>query len=191
MAFYDLFQKLVLAKQVRFEKGNVALLNQRVVITPVEQVISVTELLLDDNSLIGKLYKNEVMSFSEGFAEAVHKMYGLEDRNLTKWLVDLSNICGWGEHKLVRFDIKKKEGVLRFKGSPVAMYFKGKTKIPVDHVWRGLTAAGARKIFGEDIDFIETKCEALGDKTCEFIFKPRKSLTSEEKAKFGYQIGLE
>ena len=191
MAFYDFMQKLLLARQIKFEEGKIELMNQRVVITPIEQIISITELLLEQPKLIPKIYEKERLSFSEGYAEAVHKLYGFENLDFTKWLVELSNICGWGGHQLVKFDQKNQEGILRFYNSPIVKQFKGKTKTPIDHIWRGLTAAGATRIFKKDIDFIETKCAAVGEsKFCEFIFKPRDALTTEEKKQYNWQIPI-
>lgn len=189
MAFYDFMQKLILAQQVKFEKGNISLLQQRVVIAPIEQLIAVTSVLLENEKLMPLIYEKERLSFSAGYANAVHKLYGFEGLDFTKWLVDLSNLCGWGKHTLVKFDKNNQEGILRFSDSPVANYFKGKTQKPVDHLWRGLTAAGATKIFEKDIDFIETTCSATGKSDyCEFIFKPRASLTKEEKINYGWQL---
>lgn len=191
VVFDDFMQKLVLARQIRFEKGKIGLSNQRVVISPIEPIIAITEILLEEETLIPKVYEKIRNSFSEGFADGISRLYKVEDLNLTKWLVDVSNMGGWGKTTLVKFDNKAHTGILRVEDSPLITYFKGKTKKPVDHIWRGITAAGASRIFNDDIDFIETKCAAMGNtKVCEFIYKPRKSLTPEEKKMYGWQLSL-
>lgn len=190
MAFYDFMQKLILARQIKFEKGYIRLSDQRVVISPVEPLIAITEALLEEERLIPIVYEKIRKSFSKGFAESVGKLYGLKGLDLTKWLADISNLGGWGKTTLVTFDNKAHNGILRVEDSPFVAYFKGKTNEPVDHIWRGIAAAGATRIFEEDIDFIETKCAISNSKVCEFLYKPRKALTKEEKEKYGWQLPL-
>ena len=98
MVFDDFMQKLVLARQIRFEKGKIGLSNQRVVISPIEPIIAITEILLEEETLIPKVYEKIRNSFSEGFADGISRLYKVEDLNLTKWLVDVSNMGGLGKN---------------------------------------------------------------------------------------------
>lgn len=190
MAFYDFMQKLILARQIEFERGYIRLSDQRVVIAPIEPLIAITDVLLEEETLVPNVYEKIRRSFSKGFAESVGKIYGLGGLDLTKWLVDISNLGGWGKATLVTFDNTAHTGILRVEDSPFVPYFKGKTTKQVDHIWRGIAAAGATRIFGEDIDFIETKCAAVDSTICEFLYKPRKDLTKSEKQQYGWQIKL-
>jgi predicted hydrocarbon binding protein len=187
--FGDFMQKLVFARQIKFQKGRIDLANQRVVISPIEPMYAITEVLLENKKMIPTMYEKIRNSFSKGFTENISKMYKVEGLNLTKWLVDVSNMGGWGKTTLVKFDNKAHTGILKVEDSPFVQKFKNKTDIPVDHIWRSITAAGATRIFGEDIDFIETKCAATGkNKVCEFLYKPRKDLTATEKKQYGWQL---
>ncbi|MFA5763999.1 MAG: 4-vinyl reductase [archaeon] len=189
VVFGDFMQKLVFARQIKFQNGRIDLANQRVVISPIEPMYSITELLIEDEKLIPVLYEKIRTSFGEGFTANISKMYKVEGLNLTKWLVDVSNMGGWGKTRLVKFDDKEHTGILQVEDSPFVQHFKNKSTKPVDHIWRGITAAGATRIFGEDIDFIETKCAAIDNtKVCEFMYKPRRLLTKEEIKKYGWQL---
>lgn len=186
----SVFDKLAAIRQVKFSDGEISLLEQRVVITPVEQAIAITELLIEQPELIPKFYEKARIGFSEGFAEKVKKLYGFQPRDFIKWLVDLSILCGWGKNEMTNFNSNTLEGVLKIENSPVGTYFKGKSDKPVDHVWRSLLSAGASRIFQQPTDFIEVKCIAKGDPYCEFIFKPRKLLTEQERKEYKWQLPL-
>jgi predicted hydrocarbon binding protein len=192
MVFDEFMQKLIMARHIRFEKGSIGLSDQRVVISPIEPIIAISEILMEEEILIPKVYEKIRQSFSEGFADSISKLYKVEDLDLTKWLVDVSNMGGWGKTTLVKFNNKEHTGILRVEDSPLIAHFKNKVNKPVDHIWRGITAAGASRIFNDDIDFIETKCAAVtkNSKVCEFIYKPRKSITLAERKQYGWQLPL-
>ncbi|MEI7961652.1 MAG: V4R domain-containing protein [archaeon] len=77
---------------------------------------------------------------------------------------------------------------MRTYNAPVGELYKNKSKEPVDHIWRGLTAGCSTAAFDEDMDWVEINCLTTGKPYCEFLFKPRKSFTKEEKKQYKNQL---
>lgn len=169
----DIFKKLLMMKQLNFSEGEITLLRQRVYIAPLEIIKPMTDEMLENRALIPKFYERIRTNFNAGWADGVRKTYGMQPKDYFKWLIDIANLAGWGKSELVALDEKKYEGIFRTFNSVVGSAYKGKTEIPVDHLWRGLTAGGLTQAFKQDIDWVETKCIAKGDAYCEFSFKPR------------------
>lgn len=175
----NIFTKLLMARQIKFEEGEIDLMKQRVVIVPNDFLIELS--FESDKSIDGikQLYQSAKRGVKEGFAKELNKSFGLKGAEFIKWLIDISGLSGWGNHDLIRIDPEKKIGILKTMNAPVAMKLKGRVNNPTESIWRGLLAGGASAVFNEDIDFVETKCFALGDPYCEFVFKPRNILLTE------------
>jgi len=186
----SIFDKLAAIKEVRFEDGNITLSGQRVLIIPQEFAFAVTDLMVKDKELTGTIYEVVRNKLSVGWAEYIRRRYKFGDnpRNFVKWLIEVGAFVGWGRHELIKFDSEKLEGILRTYDAPMGILYENKLDHPVDHIWRGLTSGCATAAFQEDMDWIEIKCIAKGDPYCEFLFKPRKSLTPEEITKYKEQL---
>jgi len=184
----SLFKKLMLMRQLRFEEGNITLLNRRMIFFPLELSISFTKFLLDNPNTIPRIYEGVRSEIGDGWASAVKKIYRFKDKNFIETLKDISNLSGWGKSEFVAYDINKLEGIIRSYDQPVGLHFKGKTTVVADHIWRALGAGCGSAIMEEPMDWIETKCIAKGDPFCEMHFKMRKNLTKEEKIKFKAQL---
>lgn len=79
-----------------------------------------------------------------------------------------------GEFDVVNIDVKEKKSIIQVRNSAVAQWFKNGNSA-VDDVVRGYNAGVAAVMFGDrDVDVVETKCVAKGDRVCEFVCKPTK-----------------
>ena len=176
MVFYDLFQKLVLAGQIKFTPGHIELLNQPMVISPAWTFAYMLK-SSKKPSEIGKLiYEGTKLATQQGMAKKVKEEKKLGGLNLTKWIMDSGSLAGWGKLSLEKFDIKSQTATLYSRNTTVAELY-GKSLFPVDHAIRGFSAGTACLVFDrDDIEVIETKCIAMGDKICEFKFMPREQL---------------
>lgn len=187
----DLFKRLLMMKQIRFVEGEISLFNERVVISPKDTLVAITKFMNKHPEVIPEIYEDIRNSFEKGWALEAKKRYGFkETRDYFKWLIDLSNIAGWGKSELVSFDSKKIEGKFKTYNSLIGSFYKNKLDSPVDHIWRGLTAGGLTKVFERDIDWFEIKCIAKGDPYCEFIFKTRESFKKESDENIKKQLPL-
>lgn len=183
-----LFNKLLMMRQLNFTEGRINLLNQRVFLGPGFMLKNFTEFMMKHPETIPEIYEYMRLSFDEGWAAPVKKSYGFQPIDFFKWLIDLSNVAGWGKSELVELDEESSSGVFRTSESITAEYLKGTISEPVCHIWRGLTAGGTTSVFEKDIDWLEVKCIAKGDPYCEFIFKPRDAMMKETSSDIKRQL---
>ncbi len=54
---FDLFKKLLMAQQIKFEEGNITFLNSRVLIAPAELFINLIEKFKDDEKTCMEFYR--------------------------------------------------------------------------------------------------------------------------------------
>jgi len=170
MNMFDLFKKLLMAGQIRFEEGSIAFLNERVVITTAELFVNLMNKFKNDEKTCLNLYLASKHSHVKGFSEAVSKKYKLKQMELAKWLVNTGNVSGWGNMKFTAEDDSTKMFVIEVRNG---ISQNMKSDVPVDHFLRGQIAGGASSAFDIDFDCIERKCIAARDECCEFVIKPR------------------
>jgi predicted hydrocarbon binding protein len=186
----SIFDKLIAIKEVRFDDGSITLSGQRVLIIPQELALSITKQMLLNPKLSSVIYEDTRKSVAKGWAELVKRRYkfGDDPRKFIEWLIETGEFVGWGKHELIKFDSKNLEGIMRTHNAPMAEMLKGKTKKPVDHIWRALTAGCSTAAFEIEMDWVEISCLTSGQNYCDFLFKPRKKFTKEEKQKYKDQL---
>jgi len=186
----SIFDKLAAIKEVRFDDGCITLSGQRVLIIPQEFALAVTKQMIAEPKLAPKIYEETRKAVAKGWADLVKRRYkfGEDPRKFIDWLIETGEFVGWGKHELVQFDSQKLEGIMRTHNAPMAELLKDKSKKPIEHIWRGLTAGCSTAAFDTDMDWVEIKCMTLGAPYCEFLFKPRKSFTKKEKQEYKEQL---
>lgn len=183
---FDMFKKLLMAGQIKFEEGNITFLNSRITIVPVELLINLMERFKYDEKICLEFYKASRFTHIEGFAEEVSKRYNIRQIELAKWLINGANTGGWGIVKFTAEDDFNRMAVIEVRNG----ISKGvKSTVPVDHFLRGQIAGGASAAFNMNLDCIERRCAAAGDDYCEFVIKPRESFIRDGiSQKFAKQI---
>lgn len=176
MAFYDFMQKLILARQIRFDEGRVEILNQPMVISPAWAFAYLLKVAKDPTEMGYLIYEGTKQATREGMAIQVKKEKKLVGIDLARWIMQSGSLAGWGKLSLREFDEKTSSAKVMSENSVISQLF-GKSSFPVDHAIRGFSAGTACVVFErDDIEAIETKCIALGDKMCQFEFMPREKL---------------
>jgi predicted hydrocarbon binding protein len=165
----NIFEKLMLARQLSFKEGKIELLGQNLVFSPADFFSRYIYALKDKPELIISLYNSAKSTMKEGFSLNVGKSYGFSFKDYARWFVDIAELSGWGQ--VVWEDINEAEmkGVITITNSPVAANLKNKVSAPCDHITRGFMAGAASSAFKEEVDMIEIECEALGAQKCKFI----------------------
>lgn len=166
---FELFQKLVFAGQLKMEKGKITMLKQPVALIPIEMfsfVLKNTKTRKD----VGKYIYEGCKISAKTFAKNIKKTYNFKGIDLTKWLVELFLLSGWGELTLQKIDMKNKTAVFYLKDSPICKLY-GKSDIPIDFAIGGLLAGGGCEMFGEEMKCEEVECKAMGSSFCKFILK--------------------
>lgn len=186
----DLFQKLMLAKQISFTEGKIELLKQRMVFYPPNLISLYLVNINNDPRLTSKLYLSTKKSMVlHGFGSNVGKEYKFNFNDYASWFVNLAKLAGWGKISWKEVDYVKKYGVIDVYDSPVAVTSINKLKRPCDHILRGFFAGGGTTAFKKDVDAIEIKCSAVGDDVCRFIIDSKDALESKFPEVVKQQIG--
>jgi predicted hydrocarbon binding protein len=96
--------------------------------------------------------------------------FKLEDKYAFEFYFWLISAIGWGEIKKFELDAEKMEGTwqIEYKGS---LPKNAPKDAPLHDNFRGEIIAAAEEAFQVAIEVKETKCMALGDPLCEFVWK--------------------
>lgn len=167
---FEIVQKLLAVKQIRFEKGRITIFDQLSSLMPSQSFVTMLREL--------EKYKKENIIYlggkdaGEKWFNGMKKNNSLKVDDVAKWGANIVTLAGWGEAILK--EIKRDNAYMMYnlKNSVVAELY-GRTDHAVDHMFRGLLAGAAKSTFKKDVDCVETKCVAKGDQICEFIIQPR------------------
>jgi len=170
---FDVFKKLMFARQIQIEKGSLIILGQRMLILPALTFVYLQKVAPNKELMNKFIYYSCKLADVKGFASGIREKYGLTEEKLTKWMFDVAMLAGWGQFDLLSIDKEKLTMIFHVKNSPVSILFKHSTS-PVDHAIRGFIAGASETLYKKPIDTIEIKCQGMGDQYCEFITKPTK-----------------
>ncbi len=167
---FDIVKKLMFAREIDFEEGEINLLGHPIIMCPIATLVEIRRFLenIDATALLYRASKNSGLDYMKD----MKKKFGMKPRDLMKWGVNTISLAGWGKTKILNVDFDKKVARLVLEDSSFVRCY-GKSKEPVDDVFRGYIASAATIFFRTDADAIETKCKAKGDRLCEVIAKPR------------------
>ncbi len=184
----NIFEKFVLARQVKFKDGKIILLKQRVVVLPAAFFQNYTLSISKDPKAIAILYT----AFKKGLSTSmnVKKDYGLALKEYANLCIETSTMAGWGILRWERFDEKNKSGVVRIVEAPIPDRLKGKADAQCDHVVRGMIAGVASGAFKTDVDVIETECMAMGSPACRFVIDDKDNLKKKYPTLYKAQLPI-
>jgi len=171
---FSVFSKLLMHKKLKFEKGEIELLDQGVSIIPLEYLISLQKSMPSEN----QLYFSAKEMGVEWFVN-MYKEFKINKQDVLDWGVKILALAGWGDIKVVKLDRVKKTYLVEAVNATEAKAY-GSSNHAVDHFIRGCFAAGGTVIFDVECDCVESKCISKGDKICEFIVKPSESFDKNE-----------
>jgi len=176
---YDIVKKLLFARELNLEKGKISLLGHTIIMAPVSSFIELRKQL----SKIGAaalLYRSCKES-GIGYMDTLIKKFSMKrSRDLIEWGMNTISLAGWGEVEVINFNEDKKMSIARLKESAFARNY-GRSKEPVDDIFRAYFAATGVIVFKTNVDVIETKCISMGNNVCEFLLKPAKEFDLSDK----------
>ena len=186
MGVLPFVSKLLLGRQLNFDKGRLSVFGQRVIIVPVELIQLLIQKGLEDEKFEDMIYdamKNSVYIFCEN----LKKNYNMKSKDLENILVNLAEMNGYGELQITKIDYEKKIAVYHMRGLPSKSLFgkiKSKKKV-ADRYWAGMLAGGAMSILGDkNIEAVEIICDITGKEHCEFVAGSKESIKEYVK-KYG------
>jgi len=163
--------KLLMSGQLNFEKGNLSIFGERVLIIPLELILILVRESLKDKKLAKYVYESSKQSVI-GFCTDIQKRLKVTQKETLDILINLTEMNGYGEITPIKVDYKNKVAIYHLKDLPSKAFF-GKMKVnkstTVDVYWCGLVAGGMSFVFSEDIDCIETRCIITGKVSCEIV----------------------
>ena len=181
---FDFTKKMMFARQFKLEKGRVFLLNTRISFFQPSTFAFMIINSINREQLLRQMYYSAKKSFSQTFINYVKIKFKTKPRELIEIMFNLAMMAGWGDWTLVKFNESQKSSIIQVRNSPVSEIIKEEkiiTKCPVDALARGMHAGSAAVIFKDEVDAVETKCVAMGDRYCEFILKPTKEWKREKQ----------
>ena len=181
-------KKLMFARLLNFEKGNLTLLDQKVLIVPFSLMALLMQIYLKNKALERAVY-NVMKDSVYNFCMVGDKRFHFKPKKLLEVLLQLTEMNGYGEIKVGKLDFEKKRVVFITKGLPSKTLEKKKNTY-ADTFWCGMLAGGMSYIFkDETIETLEIACVISGAPTCKFV-AARKDFLSEKytdlyRKKFG------
>jgi len=173
---FEIVRKLMMARELRMEEGEISLMGERVQFVPTQ--IFVEALKNNFETASASQYESAKQGVYKWFGE-VSKRKNLNDEALWQWQVNIIKLAGWGNPEVVVSGTSEDSERISFvvKNSAVAKdYLRsfGKSKEPVCHLIRGGIAGGANARKNRtDMEVVEKKCIAQGDPICEMVLRPR------------------
>lgn len=188
MKLFDLFR---FSKLIKFEEGELSLMNTYVNILP-SSILADLQKSLIENEGYEKAYFKIYDSAKEGavkYNKEFIKKQGFNDkRKILNWQLKLVTLSGWGKAEASKVDFKKNEHTILFYDSPFPKSY-GKEKFCIDIITTAFVAGGASATAGMDLDALETKCIAKKDAFCKIeIGKPE--IIKEKRDKLWAKLGL-
>ncbi len=164
---------LLAHKQIKFEEGQIKLLEQNVVIFPFENLLSIQKLLEKKHGSYGLYLTSK--DLGKKWIKNLFDTYNMDTiEEQARWGENVFTLAGMGKMKVLNWDSKKTTMRYRSYDSVTAQQY-GSVGRPVCHIPRGWFAGASCVFFNKDVDAVEEKCLAKGDEYCEFIIKPKKN----------------
>jgi predicted hydrocarbon binding protein len=187
---FDVFGKVLVTRQIKFEEGKIVLFNQRITMNPAYTNAMIQKELEKIKS--AHLIYDSMKQLGLQWTRDLQKNYGTKHRDVVKWGINVVTLAGWGIVEIIEDNPLKKIIIFKLKDSAIAKTILknyGKSKTPVDYSFRGMIAGTFSVLYKTDMDCIETKCLAMGDSICEFVVKEKSKINfKDEKIRQQFDI---
>ncbi|MCR4369171.1 MAG: hypothetical protein NUV67_04670 [archaeon] len=175
-SFYD---KFIFTSGLKYQHNNFYLLNLPFVIMPVQALAAIAE--QNDAKLGKQIYYAVKDAVRAGMKKEFSVDFGVQGDKGLEFMETFFSASGWGKVQRTNMDVSQTRALVTVTNSPVAMEAK-KAKMPVDTFIRGFLAGIFSNYFKTDVECVEVKCLALGEKECDFVVKPAKDFDFSKKA---------
>lgn len=160
---HPLAKKLLVAKQLRLDEGDVSVLGSESLILPYQIVLDLDEYVPKE-----KIY--ELGEKSGNLIINTLKKLGLSSMKLESFSLDLLSMDGWGKFKVVKNS--RNESIIHVENSLQAKdAFRQKGKEPKCHFLAGVLGSIWSASYTGKLVAHETKCLCQGSSVCEFTIR--------------------
>ncbi len=176
---FDFVKKLMLGREMSFEQGRILLLREPICLMPVRTVADIVTITKNDQKNV--LYYAGKNSGSYWFKKITQRFYArnMPVRDIIKWGNNIIAMAGYGISVMENFSEKNKEINFGLENSTVCEIM-GRSRKPLDHLYRGFIAGAGTVIFREDCSALETACKSMGAPQCRFVVKPTRLFNKKE-----------
>ena len=166
---FDVMKKLLFARQLEFEEGEIKLLGQNVVMTPVTIFMEMYNYLKKSKpKKYGSILYSITQEVSRKYDIVLKEKYKMTPQQLAEWDVNTLALAGLGKGVIIKFDVKNKICIIKVTNSTIAKMLRP-SKIPIDFVIAGYIGGSGMVAFNsKKIICKEVRCEAMGHPFCEF-----------------------
>lgn len=184
-----IFQRLMIARQLKFAEGSIELFGNRSILFPTDYLGKFIYDIKDNTKYTTNLYLSIKKDSTEFPIFSIPKTQEISPIELTKRIADVINFEGWG---IISFgtNIGTPAGNIEMENSAFAECLKGKIAFPCDHLLRGILAGTLSAIHKRDIDVVETQCRAVSGNKCIFVYDKLEKLMTNYPDLVTKQIGL-
>lgn len=176
------FINLLQSGQVRIENGTFMFLNEFFVLIPVKTFLKLREILLEEmgargDDILKKMGKYQVSHAVKRYSKTIG-FEKLDKAKITEFGINVMNLMGQGDYKILYFDEKSGEITTASKNVPTAreyLLIYGKSRKPIDSFICGIWEEAFSRVLNKQMICVETKCIAKGDKICQFEIREKKS----------------
>ncbi|NIO22605.1 MAG: hypothetical protein GTN38_01075 [Candidatus Aenigmarchaeota archaeon] len=170
---YGLVTKLLVSRQLKFEKGKIIVLEEPVCMLPLVYVRTATNLAMahhEKNKADKSLEEMYFESWTAGYEitkkmTKVYKLRKFEERY--KVAMDIISLFGFGDYETMKFK-GKKYAYFKVHENPFALKFHP-TKKKMDIFLAGANAGGGTIVHEVLINCVELECTAINGSFCKFV----------------------
>jgi len=178
---FKLVADLLMHGQLKFEKGRITLLEQRISMLPLYNTVEIQK-SLEKLGQVNLLYFSN-KKFGLEWTKKIYKSFKTKETEIFKWGINSVTLAGWGEVSLLENSSNGKKIRFKLEDSGIVEYY-GESSKPVDHIFRGMIAGAMSATYNLDMDAIEVSCKAQGKESCEFLVMPAKNFDRTDKRIF-------
>jgi len=169
---FSFVKKLMLGQKMQFNEGEILLLDEPICLMPIRTVMDTTA-----NAKAGKrnaIYLAGKTSGAYWFEKITKRFYQdkMPAKDIIEWGNNIIAMAGYGISVLEKVNFDDKEIIFRLNNSTM-FRIMGKSKKPIDDLYRGFVAGAGTVMLKEECDAVEIKCRAVDGDFCRFIVKPK------------------
>ena len=180
MGVSDFMKKMMFVRQFSSDNGKITVYDVRLVTLA---FISLKEMQEEIISGLGKKGVGIIYNASKkgGYemAKQLCTVMGLSGSKAVDLLMlGCRELTGWGSFELMDYKPAERKAIFHVTNGP---FGEVPSKAENCHFTRGLVAGAMTYIFNSEVDAVETKCMAKGERFCEIVVQPCKDFSADSK----------
>ncbi len=184
---FDFAKKLLIARELKFEKGKIEILGQRLLLLAEEQVHNMIRMSIEDRNFRKSIYIVSKDALHK-FTTRLRERYKLDKEKTYEIMCSLTALNGYGEVNFEKLDWDKKLAKFSTVGLP-SEGLRGKIYGRGDAFFAGMVAGAMAQVFNDDtLEVAEIACVLSNSPKCIFVAAPREVLKREYPEIFAEQF---